>query len=170
MSSAALFDLSLGALRGFFGAIGFAFDGDHLGIVYEPVDRRDDASGVGEDLAPFGKGTALGACPYGVYLLDGIVLSLLFVEGATLVDRFTTDQTLALPPLVAVAVASITPLTYVAIERPFILLGRPYRQGLCETTRTNRQSGNRGVVLISVPGRWWPVALHRRATAATITG
>jgi len=66
---------------------------------------------------------ALGECSYGIYLLHGIVLSLLFVEGATLIDRLTTDQTLVLLPIVAVVVASITPLTYVLIERPLIVLG-----------------------------------------------
>jgi hypothetical protein len=44
-----LFDLSLGAFPGFFGAVGFALDGDDLGVVHQPVDHGDHAGGVGED-------------------------------------------------------------------------------------------------------------------------
>jgi hypothetical protein len=37
----------------FLEAVGFAFDGEDLGIVDEAVDQGDDAGGVGEDLVPF---------------------------------------------------------------------------------------------------------------------
>ena len=42
----------LGALAGFLEAIGFALDGDDLGVVDQPIDQGDDTGGVGEDLVP----------------------------------------------------------------------------------------------------------------------
>jgi hypothetical protein len=50
----------VGSFAGFFEAIGFAVDGNDLGVVDEAVDEGDDAGGVGEDLAPFGEGTVGG--------------------------------------------------------------------------------------------------------------
>jgi hypothetical protein len=43
-------------LLGFFEAVAFGVDVDDLGAMDEAVDERDDAGGVGEDLAPLGKG------------------------------------------------------------------------------------------------------------------
>jgi hypothetical protein len=48
--------LRAGAFFGFFGAIGVTLDGADLGVVHQPIDHRDDTSGVREDLAPFGEG------------------------------------------------------------------------------------------------------------------
>ena len=45
----------LGAVVGFLDPIGFAFDGDDLGVVHQTVDQRDDTGGVGEHLAPLGE-------------------------------------------------------------------------------------------------------------------
>ena len=42
-----------GALLGFLEAIAVAGEGEDLGAVHEPIDERDDAGGVGEDLIPF---------------------------------------------------------------------------------------------------------------------
>ena len=42
----------LGALAGFLEAIGFALDGDDLGVVDQPIDQGDDSGGVGKDLVP----------------------------------------------------------------------------------------------------------------------
>lgn len=39
-------------LAGLFVAIGFALEGDDLGVMDETIDERDDAGGVGEDLRP----------------------------------------------------------------------------------------------------------------------
>jgi hypothetical protein len=41
-----------GALAGFLEAIGFALDGDNLGVVDQPIDQGDDTGGVGKDLVP----------------------------------------------------------------------------------------------------------------------
>ncbi len=50
----------LGAFLGLLEAVGFALDGDDLGVVDEAVDQGDDAGGVGEDLVPFGEGAVGG--------------------------------------------------------------------------------------------------------------
>ena len=50
----------LGALLGLFESIGLTFEGDDLAIVGEAIDQGDDASGVGEDLVPFGERTVRG--------------------------------------------------------------------------------------------------------------
>src|SRR3954453_4788350 len=57
---AALSGALVGAFAGFLEPVGFAFDGDDLGVVDEPVDQRDDAGGIGENLAPLGKGAVGG--------------------------------------------------------------------------------------------------------------
>src|SRR3954467_6259386 len=57
---AALSGALVGAFAGFLEPVGFAFDGDDLGVGEEPVDQRDDAGGIGENLAPLGKGAVGG--------------------------------------------------------------------------------------------------------------
>ena len=66
---AALARALLGAFAGLLEAIGLAVDGDDLGVVDEAVDQRNDAGGVGEHLAPFGKGAV------GGYLLTPLTFS-----------------------------------------------------------------------------------------------
>lgn len=66
----------------------------------------------------------LGECSYGIYLLHGTVLSLLFVEGASIVSPLATEHLPILLPLAALAVACITPVVHLAIERPAIRAGR----------------------------------------------
>ncbi len=66
---------------------------------------------------------ALGECSYGIYLLHGIALSLLFVDGSWLLNSFTTGQVFLFLPLVALVIACVTPLTYMLIERPMIATG-----------------------------------------------
>ena len=44
-----------GAFLGFLEAIGLAVEGDDLGVMDQPVDERDDASGIAEHLVPLGK-------------------------------------------------------------------------------------------------------------------
>jgi hypothetical protein len=51
---------------GFLGAIGLTLDAHDLGAMHEAVHEGDDASGVGEDLAP--------ACKYLVRCHDGAVV------------------------------------------------------------------------------------------------
>ena len=55
-SGAARLGFAGGALLSLLEAIAFAFEGDDLGAVQQPIDERDDAGGVGEDLVPFAEG------------------------------------------------------------------------------------------------------------------
>jgi hypothetical protein len=45
-------DALLGTLAGLFVAIGFALEGDDLGVMDKTVDEGDDTGGVGKDLGP----------------------------------------------------------------------------------------------------------------------
>jgi hypothetical protein len=47
----------LGAVVSFLEAIGLALDRDDFRIVDQPINQRDDAGGVGEDLAPSKRGS-----------------------------------------------------------------------------------------------------------------
>ena len=53
---AALACALLGSFLGLLEAIGFALDGEDLGVVDQAIDQGDDAGGVWKDLAPFGEG------------------------------------------------------------------------------------------------------------------
>lgn len=66
---------------------------------------------------------ALGECSFGIYLLHGIALSLLFVDGAGLLQSLGTEQLPALLPPAAVLVVGVTLFTYVCVERPMIAVG-----------------------------------------------
>ena len=46
----------VGSFLGLLEAIGFALDGEDLGVVDQAVDQGDDAGGIWKDLAPFGEG------------------------------------------------------------------------------------------------------------------
>lgn len=72
---------------------------------------------------------ALGAGSYGIYLLHGVALSLLFVERRPLMDNLTTSQIFLALPLVAFVVACAALLTYVLIERPMIAAGSRVARG-----------------------------------------
>jgi peptidoglycan/LPS O-acetylase OafA/YrhL len=67
---------------------------------------------------------ALGECSFSIYLLHGIALDLLFVDGAPFLSRFSTNALVFFLPFVALVVACVTPLTYALIERPMISVGR----------------------------------------------
>jgi hypothetical protein len=60
LGSAALACALIGSLAGFLEAVGFAVDGEDLGVVEEAVDEGDDTGGVWEDLAPFREGSVGG--------------------------------------------------------------------------------------------------------------
>ena len=47
------FALGGGTFLGFLAAVGFAFDGDDLGVMNETVDHGDGAAGVGKHFRPF---------------------------------------------------------------------------------------------------------------------
>ena len=54
----------------------------------------------------------LGECSYGIYLLHGILLSLLFVDAAALTGSLTAGHLLILLPFAATAVVLVTSATY----------------------------------------------------------
>jgi peptidoglycan/LPS O-acetylase OafA/YrhL len=65
----------------------------------------------------------LGECSYGIYLLHGIVLNILFVEGVSVTGALAIKQLPALLPVVGLVVTCITSVTYLFIERPAIRAG-----------------------------------------------
>jgi peptidoglycan/LPS O-acetylase OafA/YrhL len=65
----------------------------------------------------------LGECSYGVYLLHGIILDLLFVEGGPLLSGLSPTTIYALLPPMAAVVAVATSVSYMLVERPMIRLG-----------------------------------------------
>src|SRR5487761_2052070 len=54
-SCPALLGALFGSFVGFLDAVGFAVDGDDFRVVHEAIDHGDDASGIWEDVAPFGE-------------------------------------------------------------------------------------------------------------------
>lgn len=70
----------------------------------------------------------LGECSYGIYLLHGIVLSLVLVDAAAVIAPIGTEQLPLVLPLAAVALAIATPVTYLFVERPAIRIGRRLAQ------------------------------------------
>jgi peptidoglycan/LPS O-acetylase OafA/YrhL len=65
----------------------------------------------------------LGEISFSLYLLHGVVLSLLFTEGASLTQAFATTQLPAIFPFAAIIVVLVTSLTFLFIERPLISIG-----------------------------------------------
>lgn len=66
----------------------------------------------------------LGACSFAIYATHGIALSLLFTEGAGLVNQLTLAQLPCLLPLVAMVMVGVSALLHVTIEMPGMALGR----------------------------------------------
>jgi peptidoglycan/LPS O-acetylase OafA/YrhL len=66
----------------------------------------------------------LGECSYGIYLLHGVVLNLLFVDGRQVLGWLSTESLPFLLPLVALVVVPVTALTFLVFERPAINAGR----------------------------------------------
>jgi peptidoglycan/LPS O-acetylase OafA/YrhL len=64
-----------------------------------------------------------GECSYGIYLLHGLVLSVLFTDAAASIGPIATDRLPALTPLAAIAVTLITPVTCLLVERPAMRAG-----------------------------------------------
>jgi hypothetical protein len=54
-ASPALLGALFGSFAGFLDAVGFAVDGDDLGVVHQAIDHGYDAGGIGEDVTPFGE-------------------------------------------------------------------------------------------------------------------
>ena len=66
----------------------------------------------------------LGECSYGIYLMHGIVLFVLFTHGGALTGLFPTPVLPLLLPLAALAIVLLTAATYLAVERPGMAAGR----------------------------------------------
>ena len=66
----------------------------------------------------------LGECSYGIYLLHGILLSVLFVDAQSLIASFDASQLAMAMPLAALAITLATAVTYLGIERPAIRAGK----------------------------------------------
>ncbi len=79
----------------------------------------------------------LGECSYGIYISHGIILNLLFVDGAPLVNRFTTDHLPIFLPMAAIAAVCVSPFIFIYIERPAIRLGSALARRL-RVRRTDR--------------------------------
>ena len=71
----------------------------------------------------------LGECSYGIYLMHGIALSLLYVDLPALVTQLPVERLPLLIPVVALVVVPFTALTYLLIERPAIRLGKRVARG-----------------------------------------
>lgn len=80
--------------------------------------------GNGFGLLRSGAAQVLGACSYGIYLLHGLVLSLLFVECAGLTGGTGTALTPLLIPAAAVATTLLAALVHGLVELPGIRAGR----------------------------------------------
>jgi peptidoglycan/LPS O-acetylase OafA/YrhL len=66
----------------------------------------------------------LGECSYGLYLMHGIALFLLFTYGTALTNLFPTPALPFLLPILALVVVPLTAASHVLIERPGMNAGR----------------------------------------------
>jgi peptidoglycan/LPS O-acetylase OafA/YrhL len=66
----------------------------------------------------------LGECSFGIYLLHGVVLSLLFVEGESLLRHLSSSVLPTLLPMVFVGVVGVAGITFLLIEGPAIRFGK----------------------------------------------
>jgi peptidoglycan/LPS O-acetylase OafA/YrhL len=67
---------------------------------------------------------ALGELSYGVYLLHGLALNILFVDLSGMIDGAPTEKIVALMPLAAVGTMLLSASTFLLVERPFIDIGK----------------------------------------------
>jgi peptidoglycan/LPS O-acetylase OafA/YrhL len=65
----------------------------------------------------------LGECSYGIYLLHGIILNLLFVDAFWVMSPVPTDYLPVALPIIAICLAFVTSFTYLVVERPMIRAG-----------------------------------------------
>jgi peptidoglycan/LPS O-acetylase OafA/YrhL len=65
----------------------------------------------------------LGECSYGIYILHGIVLGLMFIDASVLISPIATEYLPIVLPLAAIFTVSITSVTYLLVERPMIRIG-----------------------------------------------
>lgn len=65
----------------------------------------------------------LGECSFGIYMLHGTILSLLFVEGAPLTIGIPTAYLPLLLPVVMVSTVAVAAIAFRVVERPMIAQG-----------------------------------------------
>ena len=79
----------------------------------------------------------LGECSFGIYLLHGIALYLLFDGGAT--AHIATGLLPVLLPAAMVVVVAVTAATYLLVERPAIRLGKTVTRRLVHRPSSDRE-------------------------------
>lgn len=70
----------------------------------------------------------LGELSYGIYLLHGLILNILFVDLASLFAGLSTEALPTLMPAAAIVAVLCTSVTFLTIERPRIRLGKSIAQ------------------------------------------
>ena len=83
----------------------------------------------------------LGECSFGIYLLHGILLDILFVDLGFQDERLRLEALPLLLPFAAAATVLVTSATYVLIERPAMRLGKSLSKRLTghRTTLDSRE-------------------------------
>lgn len=66
----------------------------------------------------------LGACSFGIYTIHGIVLSLIFTEGAGLTQSLSGSRLVCLLPVASVIVVILSAALHLTVEAPGIALGK----------------------------------------------
>jgi peptidoglycan/LPS O-acetylase OafA/YrhL len=110
----------------------------------------------------------LGECSYGIYLLHGIVLSLLYVDGALAIQGLSTIGLPALLPFIGIAIACITPITYLAIERPAIRTGSAIAK-LWFDKRSRTTEPHLEIASIGLQNASFQRAIHAKGAASTLS-
>ena len=79
----------------------------------------------GNDIFILNRGGAvvLGECSYGIYLIHGTILAILFTELGSVTELFATKYLAALMPIATICAVLLTAGTYLIIERPGMRLG-----------------------------------------------
>ena len=67
---------------------------------------------------------ALGELSYGIYLLHGLVLSIVFVDLSQMIVGVPAEGIAALMPVAAAATVLLSASTFLLVERPFINIGK----------------------------------------------
>lgn len=66
----------------------------------------------------------LGECSFGIYLLHGVLLSVIFNDAGAALNPISTDKLPYLLPIITMLTVFIAATTYLLIEKPMIKLGR----------------------------------------------
>jgi peptidoglycan/LPS O-acetylase OafA/YrhL len=72
----------------------------------------------------------LGECSFGIYVLHGIVLDVLFVDAGAILKPLGLTALPLLAPVAAVVVALVTAATFLLVERPAIQTGKRFSRWL----------------------------------------